>query len=83
MYAYYEMGAYTFKKQDYIYGEIFKNKEKICEIEANYMGFFDIDGVRYWDIREKEKTFFKVVNDDLDSLPSDTTRRTDGIALKT
>ena len=77
------MGAYNFKKQDYIWGEIFRDKERICEIEANYMGFFDFDKVRYWDIREKEKTWFKVVNDDPDSLPSDSNRRTDVIALKT
>ena len=47
------------------------------------MGYFDFDGVRYWDIREKDKTWFRVVNDEIKSLPSDATKRTDGIALKT
>lgn len=83
LYGYYEMGAYTIRKQDYIYGEIFKGEERICEVEANYMGFFDFDKVRYWDIREKEKTWFKVVNDDPNSLPSDSKRRKDSIALLT
>ena len=64
-----------------MYGEIFKGEERICEIEANYMGFFDFDGVRYWDIREKDKTWFKVVNEEPHSLPSDSSKRTDGIAL--
>ena len=47
------------------------------------MGFFDFDGVRYWDIREKNKTWFKVVSDDPKSLPSDSTKRPDSVALKT
>jgi len=77
------LGAYNLKTQDYMYGEIFRGQERVCEIEANYMGFFDFDGVRYWDIREKEKTWFKVESEELDPLPSDSTKRTDGIALRT
>ena len=60
LYAYYQFGAYYSKKQDYFYGEIFKDNKRVSEIEGNYMGFFDIDKKRYWDIREKDKTWFKV-----------------------
>ena len=64
-----------------MYGEIFKGEERISELKANYMGFFDFDGVRYWDIREKEKTWRRVISDDPESLPSDATKRTDGLKL--
>jgi len=66
-----------------MYGEIFKGDERICEINANYMGFFDFDGVRYWDIREKKKTWLNEYVNDPSSLPSDSVRRLDAIALQT
>merc|ERR1712183_1010169 len=67
LHGYYQLGAYSMKTQDYMYGEIFRGDERVCEIEGNYMGFFDIDKVRYWDIREKNKTFLGVRNDDPNS----------------
>ena len=31
------------------------NGKKVCEITGNYMGYIDIDGVRYWDLRDDEE----------------------------
>ena len=74
-----------FGKQDYIYGEILVNGEKKCEINGNYMGYLDFDGVRYWDYREKHKIFFPVDYEDPSeqTLESQSTKRTDGLYLKT
>ena len=40
--------------QDHFTGEIKVRGEKVSDIKGNYMGYFDIDGVRYWDIRDKD-----------------------------
>lgn len=40
------------KKNDFIYGEIHRNGEKVCEINGNYMGYLDVDDKRYWDARD-------------------------------
>ena len=50
-----KFGAYTLKKQDFFCGEIEVNGKKVCEIVGNYSGYIDIDGVRYWDIRDDEE----------------------------
>lgn len=83
IYAYFDIGAYKMKSQDYIYGHIEKDGEKICEITGNYVGFVDFDGVRYWDIRDAELIHTKPRDEDVvpDSLPSDSVRRTDRIFL--
>lgn len=75
--------AYTFKKQDYCWGEIHHKGKKVHEITGNYTGFLDFDGVRYWDYREKNRIYFPV---DYEApvektLESQCTKRTDGIFL--
>ena len=47
------------------------------------MGYFDFDKKRYWDIRERDKTWFKVINNHLNPLESDCTKKRDKIALMT
>ena len=77
--GYIKMGAYSLKKQDFFYGEILKNGEKVCTIEGNYTGYVDFDGVRYWDLRDEE-TFSKHYKPNYvepDTLPSDSTKRSD------
>ena len=83
LYAYFDLGAYSMKAQDYLYGHIEKDGQKICEITGNYMGYLCFDGVRYWDIRDVDQFHFKPREDDIDpnSLESDAVRRTDRIFL--
>ena len=50
-------------------------------IRGNYMGFIDFDGLRYWDIREKENIWFPIIKKGETSLPSDSTKRRDAIVL--
>jgi len=74
-----KFGAYAMKKQDFLWGEIFKNGKKVCTIEGNYMGFMDFDKKRYWDLRD-EPTFRKhFVPDESvhNALPSDSSHRED------
>lgn len=57
---------------------------KVCDIYANYMGFADIGGVRYWDIREQDKVWFPIRRlDSSRTLASDSSKRLDSITLKT
>ena len=80
------MNTSRWKSQDYFDGEIKRAGETICKIRGNYMGYFDIDGVRYWDIRDKEAHFTPVdmSPDNIpDLLPSDSTKRTDSVAMLT
>lgn len=80
--AYFDFNAYMFKKQDYIWGEIKKDGERVSEITGNYCGFVDFDNKRYWDYREKDKVDFSM--QDVDHyLPSDARNRSDGIFLRT
>ena len=58
IYAYFELGAYRMRAQDYLYGHIEKDGEKVCEITGNYMGYIDFDKVRYWDRRDQEHIHF-------------------------
>jgi len=83
--AYVDYGAYTFRKQDYVYGELFKDGQRVSEIVGNYMGYLDFDGVRYWDYREKHKIYFPCDYEapENETLPSQSTKRTDGIFLDT
>ena len=48
------------------------------------MGYLNFDGVRYWDIRDKDKIHFPPRKEDVpvDSLPSDSIRRTDRLFLE-
>lgn len=68
--GFYQFNAYTFKKQDYCWGEIHQNGKKVSEIFGNYMGFLDFDGVRYWDCRESDKIFFPLAGEETKPLPS-------------
>jgi len=49
------------------------------------MGYIDIDGVRYWDYREKRRIHFPVDYEapEEETLPSQCTKRTDGLYLRT
>lgn len=76
--GFYRYGAYTFSKQDYVWGEIFKDDKKVCEIEGNYMGYLDFDKKRYWDFREGDKINFPEPFEDPNSLPSQSSKRLDG-----
>jgi len=77
--GYIKMGAYKLKSQDFFYGEIKKDGEKVCTIEGNYMGYIDFDGVRYWDLRDEDALpkHFKPNQLAPNSLPSDSTHRAD------
>ena len=55
----------------------------VSEINGNYMGYLDFDGVRYWDVREIDKWYFKLKDWEADALPSDSSRRSDIVTLKT
>lgn len=77
----YQYGAYTFKKQDYTWGEIKQNGTRVSEVFANYNGWMDFDGVRYWDVREKDDVYFEIAGEVPDCLPSQASRRTDGLTL--
>ena len=76
--AYYDYGAYTFSKQDFVWGEISQGGKKISEIYGNYNGFLDFDKVRYWDARKKDEVFFPIAGEEINSLPSQSSKRTDG-----
>lgn len=45
---------------------------------GNYTGFLDFDGVRYWDIRKAEDTFFPLAGEESNPLLSSASKRTDG-----
>jgi len=51
----------TCRPQDQFYGEIHWNGKKLLEVQGNYMGYVDIGGVRYMDLREQEHWFFPVI----------------------
>lgn len=38
----------------------------------------DFDGVRYWDVREKDDVYFPIAGENPISLPSQASKRTDG-----
>ena len=80
------MNESRWKTQDYFTGEIKRGDEVICKINGNYMGYFDIDGVRYWDIRDKDMFFTPTEMNPTNLpviIPSDATLRTDSIAMLT
>ena len=77
--GYYNHNGYTFRKQDYMWGEIHKNGEKVSEITGNYMGYLNFDNERYWDAREKDAIFTDMAGEGPDPLPSQASTRTDGL----
>jgi hypothetical protein len=77
------IGSVKKKTQDFFQGEIKHRGSVVSSINGNYMGFLDIDGVRYWDIREAQDTvWFPILNIGEGTLPSDSTRRVDSISLQ-
>ena len=67
--AFYKYDGYLMRKNDFIYGEIHRNGEKVSEISGNYMGHLDIDDKRFWDARD-ENVFFNIACEAENSLPS-------------
>ena len=58
IFAYFDLGAYKMRAQDYMYGHIEVDGKKVCEIIGNYMGYIEFDKVRYWDRRDQERIHF-------------------------
>ena len=84
LYGYFTFNKSKMKTQDYFTGEIRRADETVCKINGNYMGYFDIDGVRWWDRRDKalHHTPAKLFPDNLEGiLPSDSNFRPDAMAL--
>ena len=76
--GFYAFGEYTFKKQDYVWGEIKQNGVKVGDITGNYCGWLDFDGIRYWDVRESDKIMFPIAGEEVNPMPSHASLRTDG-----
>ena len=57
--AWYDIGKVKGKTQEHVYGEVLVNGDVVAKIEGNYCGYLDIDGKRYFDIREIDSIFFK------------------------
>lgn len=72
-----EFGSYFLKKQDYIWGEIYRGTKKVSEITGNYTSHLDFNAVRYWDYREEDIVQYPIVARE-NFLPSDARNRTDG-----
>ena len=86
LYGVFNINPSRWKKQDVFTGEIKRSGETICKINGNYMGYFDIDDVRYWDIRDKDSFFTpsEIHPENLPGvLPSDSTFRRDYKAMLT
>ena len=80
--AFVDFGSYFMKKQDYVWGEIHRDGEKVSEITGNYVGWLNFDDERFWDFREKDKVYFPIEPSPY-HLDSDARNRTDGIYLVT
>ena len=50
----------------------------MSEVTGNYTAYIDFDEVRYWDIREKDSVHFASGGEEVNSLPSQASKRTDG-----
>lgn len=81
--ASFEFGNIRRHSQDYFQGQITKADKPVCQFRGNYMGFIDFDGVRYWDIRERQAVHFPIQQKGPSSLPSDSTKRKDSNTLAT
>jgi len=40
--------------KDQLKGEIIKDGQVVSTLWGNYMGYFDFDGQRYWDVRDQK-----------------------------
>lgn len=80
--GWYELGNCGRKKhQDFFKGEISVKGIKVSDIYGSYMGFFDIDGKRYWDIRQAQDFHIKHRAVGSRALMSDCLRRPDARSL--
>ena len=70
-------------EQDYFCGSILQDGKEVCQIDGNYLGYVDFNGVRYWDVREMDRWYHMLKDFDFDPLPSECSRRLDIILLKT
>lgn len=62
------------KLPDYVEGVIVEdNKRIVSKLSGTYLGYFEFDGIRYWDAREVEAFQMNYRN----SLPSDSDLRED------
>ena len=74
-------GCVKKKTQDYFKGEIYKDGKYAADIDGNYMGYMDIYGKRYFDVRELNRVWNPLTAKGPLSLPSDSTKRTDSNRL--
>lgn len=74
-------GCVKKKTQDYFKGEIYQNGKYAADIDGNYMGFMDIYGKRYFDVRELDRVWNPLSARGPSSLPSDSTKRMDSNKL--
>jgi len=81
--ASFKFGNVRGKPNDYFSGEIVYNGKSVSKIHGNYMGYIDFDGVRYYDVREKQAIHFPIFAKGADALPSDSTKRKDTTLLRT
>ena len=81
--GWYELGNCGRKKhQDFFKGEIKVRGIKVSDIYGSYMGFFDIDGKRYWDIRRADDFHMPHRAVGSRALMSDSLRREDARTLE-
>jgi hypothetical protein len=61
---------------------VHQNGKKILDIKGNYMGYMDIGGTRYFDVREASKYYFPIRALGAQSLESDASKRLDSVTLR-
>ena len=54
------MGVESNKPQDWITGKIKVNGEVVSTMSGSYLGFFDVDGERFYDVRDAPEILQKV-----------------------
>ena len=68
------IGSVRGKVTDYVEGVIVEdNKRIVSKLSGTYLGYFEFDGVRYWDAREVGAFQMSYI----ESLPSDSDLRED------
>lgn len=84
LYGWYELGNVKKKTKDYFSGEIHFGGKKLLDVYGNYMGYMDVGGVRYFDVRNIQDIYqpIEALGEQHGSLPSDSTRRIDSTTLR-
>jgi hypothetical protein len=73
------IGSVRKKPTDYVEGVIVQNKTKlVSKLYGSYLGYFEFDGVRYWDIRDN--FYYPLMVKKM--LPSDSDMRPDLVLLR-